>query len=201
VWDDTLPASTVAFAAGKSAMYIGPSWRVFEIINQNPQLKFRIVPIPQVPKDDPNEPDITYATYWAEGVWENSPNKEAAWDFLKFLSTKENLEKMYTNASKVRKFGEPYPRVDMKDMIASDPNVGPYISLAPNAKSWYLASRTYDGPTGINTLIGKYYQDAINKVTEERGAPEDSLRTAASGIQQVLAQYGLYAPQTQPLQQ
>ena len=64
VWDASLPPSTTAFAAGKVAMYFGPSWRAFEIRQQNPNLKFRTVPVPQLPKASATEADVTYATYW-----------------------------------------------------------------------------------------------------------------------------------------
>ena len=94
VWDATLPASTQAFAGGKLAMYIAPSWRAFEIYDQNPNLKFRTVPLPQLPKDNPAQTDVTYATYWAEGVSARSSKKAAAWGFLKFLSTQDSLQKL-----------------------------------------------------------------------------------------------------------
>ncbi len=192
VWDASLPPSTQAFAAGKLAMYIGPSWRAFEIKQQNPNLKFKTVPIPQLPKDSPTESDITYATYWAEGVWSRSSRKSEAWDFLKFLSTQESLQKLYANASKVRGFGEPYPRPDMANLISTHPVLGSIIKQAPGAQSWYLASRTFDGPTGLNSLLAKYFEDAINAVAE--GKPADqALVTVAQGVQQVLAQYRLIA--------
>lgn len=190
VWDETLPASTVSFAAGKLAMYLGPTWRAFEISQQNPELKFKTVPLPQLPKDTPTQPDISYATYWAEGVWTRSPNKEAAWDFMDYISSRTSLEKMYQNASKTRAFGEPYPRTDMAELLASHPITGSVVALAPDAQSWYLASRTFDGPTGINTQINKYYKDAINAVNSGERS-DKALETVAAGVAQVLAQYGL----------
>lgn len=193
VWDNTLPPSTQAFASGKLAMYIAPSWRVFEIKQQNPSLKFKILPVPQVPKDDPNEPDITYATYWVEAVWDKSPAKQQAWEFLKFLSEKENLEKLFLLSSQARLFGELYPRQDMRDLLLNNPNTAGFVSLAHNARSWYLASRTFDGPTGINSQINKYFADAINAVNSRTSA-EQALATAASGVQQVLVQYGILSP-------
>ena len=190
VWDATLPPSTTTFAGGKAAMYFGPSWRTFEIRQQNPNLKFKTVPVPQLPKSNPNEPDVTYATYWTEGVWARSPQKEEAWKFLKFLSSQESLQKMYENASKVRLFGEPYPRVDMANLLTPDPIVGSIVTQAPDAQSWYLASRTFDGATGINSQIGKYFEDAVNAVNS--GIPvAKALETVASGVSQVLSQYGL----------
>ncbi len=189
VWDATLPFSTQAFAAGKLAMYFGPSWRTFEIKTQNPNLKFKVVPVPQLPKTTPNEPDISYASYWVEGIWSRSKNKAAAWEFLKFLSSKETLEKLYQNEAKVRQFGEPYPRVDMASLLSTDPILGALITQAPSAESWYLHSRTFDGPTGINSLIGKYFEDAITAVNTGTVAAK-ALEPAASGVEQVLSQYG-----------
>lgn len=191
VWDATLPPSTQAFAAGKLAMYIGPSWRAFEIAHQNPDLKFRAVGIPQLPKDNPNQKDITYASYWAQGVWSKSSNKSASWDLLKFLSIQDSLQKLYQNESKVRSFGEPYPRVDMANLLVSHPIVGSLITQAPGAESWYLASRTFDGPTGINSQLANYFGDAINAVADGKSTATKALETVTQGVQQVLTQYRL----------
>jgi multiple sugar transport system substrate-binding protein len=193
VWDATLPSSTQAFASGKLAMYIGPSWRAFEIQSQNPNLKFKTAPIPQLPKDSPSQPDITYATYWAQGVWSGSTHKAAAWDFLKFLSTQDSLTKLYQNESKVRSFGEPYPRSDMSNLLTTHPILGSVIAQASGATSWYLDSRTYDGPTGINSQMINYFGDAVNAVANGKSTPDKALATAAQGVAQVLAQYKLVA--------
>lgn len=193
VWDATLPSSTQAFAAGKLAMYIGPSWRAFDIQTQNPNLKFKTVPIPQLPKDNPSQADVTYATYWAQGVWSGSSSKAAAWDFLKFLSTQDSLTQLYQSESKVRSFGQPYPRIDMASLLSDHPIAGPIISQASGAVSWYLDSRTFDGPTGINTLMANYFGDAVNAVANGTQTPTKALEAVALGVQQVLAQYKLVA--------
>lgn len=189
VWDETLPSSTAAFAAGRLAMYIGPSWRVFEIKRTNPTLKFSVLPAPQLPKTV-GEEDITWASYWVEGVSRKSQNQKQAWDFLKFLSTRESLQKIYQNASQTRLFGEPYSRLDLASLIENDPLVGSYIKQAPASRSWYLTSRTFDGPTGINSRISRYFEDAINSVLKGEDA-QRALETAASGVSQVLSQYGI----------
>jgi multiple sugar transport system substrate-binding protein len=188
VWDETLPPSTAAFAAGKLAMYFAPSWRAFEIRQQNPNLNFKTVPLPQLPKASENEPDRAYATYWAEGVWARSEHRKEAWNFLKFLIDRKSLEKFYQNASRQRLFGEPYPRIDMAGLLLDHPIVGSIIKLAPDAQSWYLVSNTFDGPTGINSQINKYFEDAINAVNSGT-SPQAALETAASGVKQVLNQY------------
>ena len=190
VWDETLPPSTVAFAAGKLAMYFGPSWRAFEINQQNPELKFSTVAVPQLPKSSGLQDDVSFSTYWANGVWARSPNKEIAWDFLKFISSADSLEKIYQNASRTRAFGQPYPRVDMGERLAAHPVVGAVIAQAPYGRSWYLSSRTFDGPTGINSQIIKYFEDAVNAVNSGTPATR-ALEPVSAGVLQVLSQYGI----------
>lgn len=192
VWDETLPPSTIDFANGKLAMYIGPSWRVFDIKAQNPNLNFRVVPVPQLPKDRPDEPDITYATYWAQSVSQRSKVKDLSWDFLKFMASKDSLEKVYLNATKTRVFGELYPRPEMASNLLSNNLTGGFLQYAPTAKSWYLGSRTFDGTTGINTLLSQYFEDAINKINTTNPSTLTSITaTLQAGVQQVLSQYGL----------
>lgn len=190
VWDETLPPSTAAFAAGKVAMYFGPSWRAFEIQRQNPNLNFSTAFLPQLPKTEEDEPDVAYASYWVEGVSADSENKEEAWNFLSYMSQREQLQKLYQNASTLRAFGEPYPRVDMGGTLSDHPIIGAIIEQAPDAESWYLASRTFDGPTGLNSQLADYFADAVNAVNDGDDA-DDALNTAAQGINQVLRQYQL----------
>lgn len=199
-WNSTLPNSTTAFANGKVAIYFGPSWRVFDILAINPSLKFRVYPIPQLPIDPARgEKPITWASYWAEGVNAKSTHTKEAWDFIQWLSTKDTLQKFYQQqVASGRKFGEPYSRQDMAALIQADPYAGAYISQAPVAKSWYLASFTWDGSTGINTRLSQYFADAVNGVNQGKSATE-AVKTLSAGINQVLSQYGIQAaaPATQ----
>ena len=195
VWDSTLPNSTSAFAGGKVGIYFAPSWRVFDIQSTNPQLKFSVHPLPQLPIDPTRgEKLVTWASYWAEGVNKKSPLTKQAWDFIKFLSSKESLQKLYQQAvASGRAFGEPYSRVDMAGSLASSPYVGPYISQAATARSWYIASSTYDGATGINSRLSVYFADAVNGINQGR-SPSEAVKTLSAGVNQVLSQYGLATP-------
>ncbi|MDO8487825.1 MAG: extracellular solute-binding protein [bacterium] len=194
VWNSSLPNSTAAFAGGKLAIYFGPSWRAHDILAANPSLKFKVYPVPQLPIDPAlGEKPITWASYWAEAVNAKSPHTKQAWDFVGWLSQRENLQKFYQGAvASGRAFGEPYSRVDMASLVTSDPYVGAYINQALNAKSWYLASFTWDGPTGINSRISQYFADALNGINQGKSASE-SIKTLTAGINQVLSQYGLAA--------
>lgn len=197
VWDETLPTSTEFFAGGKLAMYFAPSWRAFDIKQANPNLKFSVIPVPQIAKNELSIPDVNYASYWADGVWARSTQKTAAWNFVKFLTEKENYQKFFDAASAVRLFGQPFPRVDMASLLNTNPYVSAYISEAATAKSWYLASRTFDGPTGINSQIDKYFEDAINSLNQPSSSvtPTKALETVNAGVKQVLSTYGITTSQ------
>lgn len=192
VWDSTLPNSTTAFATGKVAIYFAPSWRVFDIQAINPNLKFSVHSVPQLPLDiSRGEQPVTWASYWAEGVNAKSTNTKQAWEFLTFLSSQDSLQKLYQSAAASgRAFGEPYSRVNMADSLKTAPYVGPYISQAPYARSWYIASSTFDGPTGINSLLTNYFADAVNSINQGRSSSE-AIKTLNAGINQVLSRYGL----------
>lgn len=189
VWDETLPPSTQAFAAGKLAMYFGPSWRAFEVKTLNPNLAFRVVPVPQLPKTRSTDPDITWASYWAEGVWSKSKYQKEAWEFLKFLASKDSLQKMYQLTSQSRLFGPPYPLPELASLLEQDPVVGAFVKQAGTSKSWYLTSRTFDGTTGMNSRISAYFADAVNGVVNDGKEAGEVLGTVAQGVRQVLSSY------------
>lgn len=184
VWDETLDRSTLAFAKGQLAMYFGPSWRFFDFKNLNPNLNFRVLAVPQLPGGKV----VNFASYWAEAVSKKSKNTKAAFEFLKYLSSDEVLTKLYSAESKLRAFGEPYPKPKMAALLATDENVGPFVLAASSAQSWYLASYTNDGDTGLNSKIGKYYEDAVNSAVKGLD-PKTALETVAKGVAQALSAY------------
>ncbi|OGM37975.1 hypothetical protein A3A76_02085 [Candidatus Woesebacteria bacterium RIFCSPLOWO2_01_FULL_39_23] len=193
VWDTTLPRSTEAFAEGKVAMYFGPA-RAIDTINKfNRNLNFKTIPIPQVRRNDPTEPDVSYASYWVEGVWNKSADKELAWDLLKFLSQPESLEKMFNNSAKAGVIGKPYPRIDMRDKLINDAVLGSIVALAPNAKSWYLAGGTNDGATGLNSLLAEVYKKGVDTLvaTKNRKAAKNVVETISSEAEKVYAKFGI----------
>lgn len=182
VWETKFPNSTQSFAGGKLALYFGFSWDVLEIQRMNPDLKFGIVPVPQLPERKP----VAWASYWVEGVSQKSPLQKQAWEFLKYLTSQEVLRKLYQAQSATRLFGEPYSRQDLASELINDPLVAPFVKQAPYAKSWYLCSRTFDN--GLNELMINYFADAVNAVNQ-KAAVGRALETTAQGVQQTLARY------------
>lgn len=182
VWDDSMAPSTFAFASEKTAMIIAPTWRAHEILAINPNIKFSIAKTPTLPGID-----ISWATFWAEGVSRKSSNskQQASWQLLSYLSSKDVMRKLYTAAAQQeRLFGAPFSRVDLADQLVGDPFVGSVIDQASVSKTWYMNSRTFDD--GINDKIIKYYEDALNLILYDAQPTDKALETAESGIQQIL---------------
>lgn len=185
VWDDTLDPSTLAFAKGKLSMYFGYSWRIFEIKALNPSFQFKVVAVPQLSGGATK----TFASYWVEGISKKSGYQKEAFAFLKYLSTKETMQKLYSEQSKLRQFGEPYSRMDLADTLKNHEYLSAIIEQAKDATSWYLASNTNDN--GLNDQMIKYFADAIRGVSSGAISPKTALETAAKGVEQVSTQYGL----------
>ncbi len=165
VWNSTLPRSTLAFADGKLAMFFAPAKAASEIKKLNPSLNFKTVIIPQVRKDNPNEPEVAYSTYWVQSVWKGSSEKELAWNFLKYLSSKDSLTKMFNLSKDMGIQPMIYPRIDMRDALINDKIFGSVVAQAPFATSWYLADRTNDGTTGINSVVNSAYKKTVDTVS------------------------------------
>ncbi len=181
-WDESMPNSITAFIQEKVAMVIAPSWQVLSIKATNPDIKIKVVGTPVVPGGKP----VALASYWVEGVSKYSKNQIEAWKFVKYLTEKENLTKLYENESKVRLFGEPYSRVDLASTLVQNEYIGPVIEEAKYFVSLPLNSRTFDN--GLNDEIIRYIENAIN-ATVQGGSYSEALNTASAGVTQILSRF------------
>jgi multiple sugar transport system substrate-binding protein len=197
LWDDTLPSSSQAFATGRVAMIIVPSRALPDLqnlINQNKSgVKIAVAPLPQILPPNEGSP-VYWATYWAEGVSKNSKNKAVAWDFLKFLSSKESEVTLYNEEVKARGFGEAPSRTDLADRFRQDAIVSGFLAGAKNAHSWYLSSGTDD--QGVNDGLIKIFGDAVTSVLKQGDSSDIAIKKAAKDAAGVLSQYQLSLPDT-----
>lgn len=183
-WNENMTNSTTAFIQEKVAMIIVPSWEILSIRSANPEIDLKVVPVPVVP----GTALMSISSYWVEGVSRFSNNQLEAWKFLKFLTEKENMTKLYEISTKIRPFGEPYSRVDLAPLLAQNPYLGAVIKQANNFASQPLVSQTYDN--GLNDEIIKYLENAVNS-TIQGVSYSEALGEAKKGIDQVFTKYNI----------
>ncbi len=186
VWDEAMDSSTLAFAKGNVAMYFGYSWDILTIRGLNPNLKFRVVPVPHLPQRN-----MTIANYWIEGISKKTKHPEAAYAFLTYLSQKETLEKLYTLQAKQpgRGFGELYPRKDMAKKLEDNQLLYPFVAQAKEAQSTPFTAYTYDG--GMNQKLNEYLGRAISSIIKDGTSPDSAAEALIKG------QYAVFNPTPQ----
>lgn len=177
-WDTNLPPSTQMFVSGRLGFYFAPSWRAHELRVANPNLKFKVAPVPQL-----SGRAVAYASFWGEAVSKTSKHSDEAWKFVKFLTSADTQKLLYQQASQIRLFGEPYSLISLAPELANDPAVGAFVTQGPIYKTWYLSSNTLD--LGINDEMIKYFEDGIN-ATLQGTDPQVALQTVDQGVKQVL---------------
>jgi len=196
VWNEKLPNSTQAFAAGKVVFYFGPSWRMHEINQLNPNLSYGTAKVPQlatIADTDPQKVEdgltegrltnISWGSYWVEGVWNQSNKKEAAWKFLEFMASEKTLADFYSTASLTRDFGEIYPRKSMASKLADNKKLVTFVENADTSVSGWPSSRTWDD--GLNEELSDYIEVALNATSIN----EEVKANLISGISRVVEVY------------
>lgn len=127
-WSGTSPDdSETMFAQGKAAMMLGYASARESIMKKSPRLRFAVAPFPQIKNTTVKK---NYADYWGFSVYKNSPSKDAAWRFLRFLA-QQNSSMYY--ASIARRPGS------QRSVIAAqqeDPEMKIFAEQALSAASW-----------------------------------------------------------------
>ena len=159
-WDTTLISSTAMFAQGNLAFYFAPSLEASRIAATNPNLKFKIIPVPQLPGRN-----VAWASYWGNAVSGKSKHIKESWKFAKFLSEKE---------------------AEKQKIKAADPLLSVFVSQGPIYKSWYLSSGTADA--GLNDEMIKVWAEAVNAILS--GTPSQSaLQSIEPKVKEILSKY------------
>ena len=127
-WNSRSDYSIDAFANGRAAFLYSYSYTAAAIRQKNPNLNFDAAPVPQPNLDNPA---VNFANYWGEVVSRQSKNSAVAWDFLKFLSSKDSLDKYYALHK------QPSSRKDLIALQVQDPDIGVFANANLTAKSFY----------------------------------------------------------------
>lgn len=183
---DSIEKEVEAFARGEVSMIVGFAYTYDDIVNQISVLKTRGVktiaedviksaPIPQLyDPETSKEKRVSYASYFAETVSRNSEHADIAWDFLIYLSSKDNLQYYFDEEHK------PTSRRDMIEEQKKHPIYGVFASQIGYAESFpilnyhdykNLFSSTIDsvsdGADALQELVKA--QDALNDLLPEGG--------------------------------
>ena len=156
-WNARSDYSIDSFVNGRTAYLFGYSYTADTIKLKSPNLRFDVAPVPQF---DLNEPSVNFANYWGEGVSKQSKNSMVAWDFIKFITSKEILDKYYAN-HKI-----PSSRKDLIELQTADLDIGTFAYANLNAKSFKRPEQVkYDSIIGnmIDSVIlkGVNFSDAL----------------------------------------
>ncbi len=176
LWSPNLRSDLEMFFTGDLAMMIAPSWRAFDIIQAAPSIEFDTAPLPQLLA---NEEDIYYATYWGDAVNRTSASPLAAWKFIAFLAQKEQQMKLYSNASQIRAFGEPYSLVELNSEMLGKPYVSAIAKMAPNMRAY-----PWGDENAVNTAINTAITDIIENRSDVDSALKDAEKTINATIEQ-----------------
>ncbi len=87
-------ANRTLFANGKVAMYMSGIYDLEEILKMNPDLNFSCAMAPTISGNDNDRGSILGG--WSVAVSKTSKEKQAAWEFVKFLS-RPDIAAVYTN--------------------------------------------------------------------------------------------------------
>ncbi len=183
-WDSILPPSTQMFINGRLAFFIAPSKVASQIIQANPNLKFKTTNLPQLPGKE-----VSWATFWGNTVSARSKNSIEAWNLVRYLSSEQSVK--FLNQQRIQNKLQPlvYPRSELASEQVNDPIYGSVVKQGNYYVSWYLNSQTFDD--GINDHMIKVFEKAMKNYLQEGGKPDAVLQDASLEIKQVLGEYRL----------
>lgn len=200
-WNGKQHYSVDAFSEGNVAMMFNYSWQRATILSKNGKLNFGIVPVPQFDMNNP----VNYANYWGYAVAKNKnstvtidgqiiqvPNQirtHEAWQFLKFLTTKNNDVVRLTNAISgnfkdfavnidpavmyLKKTEKPAARRDIIELQKNDSIIGAFALGNLIAKSWFQAD-----PEGVERILA----ETIESLNRGGNTLYDALASATNRI-------------------
>ena len=174
-WNDKQKNALTEFVRGKSVFYFGFAYDRAEILRRAPQMNLEAIPVPQL---NPARP-VNVANYWVEAVTKKSKHQQVAWDFIRFMSSPNNI-KRYTDAT-----GQPTPLRAQIQEQKNNPALAAFASQALHATNWYAGSNIDVAKDAFATMIKEYnqpYGEGINPLERD----VNIVINAAKRVQQTL---------------
>ena len=115
---------------------------------------------------------VNFASYFAEVVSKQSKNTEAAWDFLKFATSKSSLDAYYANDK------QPSSRRDLIELQTQDEEIGVFAHANLTAKSFYKFNEAK-----FDSLIGDMIENVVLKGQSTQNALSRAQSQASALVQ------------------
>jgi ABC-type glycerol-3-phosphate transport system substrate-binding protein len=171
IWDCEQEEAIKSFANGKTAMFIGYSYQIKNLLALNPDLDYAISKMPQLE----NSTIINFSNIWTPVVSKNNnclvkpmelsdeiDCSKIAWSFLNFATREEN-SKIYLNST-----GKAAARKDLlSEQIGSDNKINAFASQVETAINYNKFNDRIDGI--LVEMINETCldRDDLNKIIDE----------------------------------
>lgn len=161
-WNSNLKNDSSEFLEEDLAMLVAPSYRLRDILKYNEgysiDINIGISSLPQLTGQD--QPIINFGDYWGNVVTLNRPNREYAWEFLKWLNEPEQLKTLSTNIkNKYGYFGLLYPRSDMSEELINDE----YLKIYNDVLPYILSSDIVNGTAVRAAFLDNFDSGSISE--------------------------------------
>ncbi len=167
-WNERSDYSIDAFANGRTAMLYSYNYAREQILAKSPNLNFDVAPVPQ---ENLNNPSVNFANYFGEVVNKQSKNSEVAWDFLKFATSKDALDKYYA------KNKQPSSRKDLIALQIQDLEIGVFAHANLTAKSFYKPDEAK-----MNVILNKMIDNVVKNGMDPKQAIGQALNESRTLI-------------------
>lgn len=151
-WNERSDYSIDAFANGRTAFLYSYNYAREQILAKSPNLNFDISAVPQ---ENLNNTSVNFANYFGEVVNKQSKNVDVAWDFLKFATSKDALDKYYA------KNKQPSSRKDLIALQIQDLEIGVFAHANLTAKSFYKPDEAKMNAI-LNRMIDNVVKNGMN---------------------------------------
>lgn len=164
-WSPSSQSNSVdVFAQGRAAMAFSYSSELKSLSEKAPRLRYEVAPMPQLKGSVLKK---NYANYWGYGVYLNSPDKNASWQFLKFLAEPKNAAIYLAGAQR------PASQKSILEEQQKDPKLSVFANQALTADSWLQLD---------NTLI----EESLIKMLDQQVLSEQAaLVTLSKAVQDI----------------
>ncbi|GGE24349.1 sugar ABC transporter substrate-binding protein [Marinithermofilum abyssi] len=167
------------FAKGKVSMTITGPFALADLKKQNPDMKIGVAPIP-VPDGQEGKRSITYGDPKNIGIFKSTEHPEEAWEFAKFLISKENDRKFLEITQQIpfRKGIDKDPAT--KEFFKKNPALVEFAEQAPYTRATDDSDKLTDL---FEALSLEYQQSAIMGKKD----PRQAVSEAEKKVNEILA--------------